>query len=770
MPAKFNLKQIRRRSLASFRTNRSTDTSSNDEPSNSSQELSSVGSITPPSLADESDPALHAQVPAMPRPPLESTSNRFSIAESVASEPRSTKDLQEQLQSHQPLSQYAPRVTNIREKSTVYQKVLLVTGVIGQDPHPQTDGTLLVSRPDKAFPPTIWPVYGARFKALVYLFPGPNAVHFEFQKPGSPNKHRSSILLYMFDPKNAPPLQLAILVAKDSSCTFDNALKGVGGEANGLETAICKFRTAAYLWQSFTAEQMEKSGLGRRTFRFDEEWTNGTSHPHDFSNSMMRSEARVHIIRTDKTVAEIRDLERAQRDPNALNNSELVDVTAAALRDYFRMAPGQKQYVATLILDSHRDMNDKLTTGHGAFGGQVGDDLHLAMLGSHFLQYCPSTICDVVKAFRDCSPTDLKMLIDEANVAGTSWEAAAYGIGAHLHEIGHLLGSPRQEKGIMAGDFMTLNRTFMIREAYSTRTKSKGGPVEPKDEPTWHRLDLLGYRFHPLFRNATDKVPYPDGTVHGWVVEKDKLLITASSGLLCTEIYAEGDEFCGTWLEYPRDGQMMRRTTLIEAELRERLPESKRRSRVKIIVRSMGGGILVIEDLHQMCTKSSLKLTSGPLGKLAYRSTKIGSSELKDSEPQEIIFSNAVASVNRILTSVTTYHGNAVDGLEFHYDDGSSQLFGKRGGQTGGDRFIMVVQLIGADIHNAEVIVGFAVRAGSWIDAIQIITSTSRRSSLYGNTGGGSLHTLLVPSGFKICGVSGSCADWLDSFSLLITR
>ncbi|KAF2971936.1 hypothetical protein GQX73_g1525 [Xylaria multiplex] len=730
MPAKFNLKQIRRRSLASFRTNRSTDTSSNDEPSNSSQELSSVGSITPPSLADESDPALHAQIPAMLRPPLESTNNRFSIAESVASEPRSTKDLQEQLQSHQPLSQYAPRVTNIREKSTVYQKVLLVTGVIGQDPHPQTDGTLLVSRPDKAFPPTIWPVYGARFKALVYLFPGPNMVHFEFQKPGSPNKHRSSILLYMFDPKNAPPLQLAILVAKDSSYTFDNAWTGVGEEGNSLEAAICKFRTAAYLWQSFTAEQMEKSGLGRRTFRFDEEWTNGTSHPRDFSNCAMR---------------------------------ELVDVAAAALRDYFRMAPGQKQYVATLILDSHRNMNDKLITGHGAFGGQVGDDLHLAMLGSHFLQYYPPTICDVVKAFRDCSPTDLKMLVDEANVAGTSWEAAAYGIGAHLREIGHLLGSPRQEGGIMAGDFMTLNRTFMIREAYSTRTKSKGGPVEPKDEPTWHRLDLLGYRFHPLFRNATDKVPYPDGTVHGWVVEKDKLLITASSGLLCTEIYAEGDEFCSTWLEYPRDGQMMRRTTLIEAELRERLPESKRRSRVRIVVRSMGGGALVIEDLHQLCTKSSLKLTSGPLGKLAYRSTKIGSSELKDSEPQEIVFSNAVASINRILTSVTIYHGNAVDGLEFHYDDGSSQLFGKRGGQTGGDRFIM-------DIHNAEVIVGFAVRAGSWIDAIQIITSTSRRSSLYGNTGGGSLHTLLVPSGFKICGVAGSCADWLDSFSLLITR
>jgi hypothetical protein len=123
MPPKFNFKQIRRRSLASFRTSRSTDTSSNDEPSGSSQELSSVGSITPPSLADESDPALQTQIPAVPRPPFESNNNRFSIAESIMSESYSTKDLQDQLQDQQPLSQYAPRVTNIRDKSTVCRKL-----------------------------------------------------------------------------------------------------------------------------------------------------------------------------------------------------------------------------------------------------------------------------------------------------------------------------------------------------------------------------------------------------------------------------------------------------------------------------------------------------------------------------------------------------------------------------------------------------------------------------------------------------------------------
>jgi hypothetical protein len=45
------------------------------------------------------------------------------------------------------------------------------------------------------------------------------------------------------------------------------------------------------------------------------------------------------------------------------------------------------------------------------------------------------------------------------------------------------------------------------------------------------------------------------------------------------------------------------------------------------------------------------------------------------------------------------------------------------------------------DIPRAEVIAGFAIRAGQWIDAIQIITSAqdARASPLYGNPNGGTL-------------------------------
>ena len=70
--------------------------------------------------------------------------------------------------------------------------------------------------------------------------------------------------------QSSPPLQLCILVAKDSPQTFDAVPERVEKEGNGLSTAIKKFRMAAYLWQAFTAEQMNRNGFGRRCYRYEE--------------------------------------------------------------------------------------------------------------------------------------------------------------------------------------------------------------------------------------------------------------------------------------------------------------------------------------------------------------------------------------------------------------------------------------------------------------------------------------------------------------------
>ena len=565
-------------------------------------------------------------------------------------------------------------------------------GTIGEPAQKTLDGTVTVCRLDDNFPPTFWPVCESHFKALVYLTPGANRLRFDFSSPKLANSgtsnpiHSSYITVHMVPPMNTPPLQLAILLAKDSPGTFDAVPARIEKEGNNLETAIRKFRMSAYLWQAYTAEQMHRNKLGRRVFRFEEEWVTGSCNQRDREMGIMRSEARIHIIRTDKTVAEIRDLERAQQNPKASKKNDLYSIATDAVKNYFKPLPGQKHYVSVLIMDSHWDKSVGILRGHAALGGP-GGDLALAIFGSHCLQSYPTTLDEVAPAFTDCTPTDTNYVANDCNDSGSSWEAANIGIGAHLHETGHLFGCPHQESGVMLRDYVKLNRSFVAREAYSTRTKSKGGLVTQKDECTWHRLDCLRFRSHPCFRLPNDPVLNPDESVQAWAVENGQVIVTAATGVSFIELYGEGDDLCRSWLEIgPENGSVQRNVTLKEQDLRERLPADKRRGKLKVCVKSHGGGNLDIDDFTSLSSKnSSLKLESGKTG---FRSSKLGFSKMENSQPQELIFTSSLHQ-NRVLSRVVFYHGFAVDGIEFFYDDGESQLFGKRGGKPGGDSFEM---------------------------------------------------------------------------------
>lgn len=50
----------------------------------------------------------------------------------------------------------------------------------------------------------------------------------------------------------------------------------------------------------------------------------------------------------------------------------------------------------------------------------------------------------------------------------------------------------------------------------------------------------------------------------------------------------------------------------------------------------------------------------------------------------------------------------------------------------------MITRLMMTDTRRGETILGFYVRAGLWIDGIEILTSTGRRSGVFGNANGGS--------------------------------
>jgi hypothetical protein len=234
---------------------------------------------------------------------------------------------------------------------------------------------------------------------------------------------------------------LVILLGKDSEETFDAVPERKQREGNDLDTAIRKYRMAAYLWQAFTGEQMFRNNLGRRCFRFEEEWQPGTVSQRDATSGQMRNEAKVHVVRTEKTVAELRDLQIAQQYGPATRKDELFRIAQDAVKDHFHLRPGQKQYVSVLLLDSHWDTESQIITGHAALGSSQGD-LKMAIFGSHCLQSYPSSLEEVVDSFTDCTRTNTDHVANDCGEGGSNWESANIGIGAHLHEVGSRLWLP----------------------------------------------------------------------------------------------------------------------------------------------------------------------------------------------------------------------------------------------------------------------------------------------------------------------------------------
>ncbi|KAL8675417.1 MAG: hypothetical protein Q9168_000248 [Polycauliona sp. 1 TL-2023] len=662
-----------------------------------------------------------------------------------------------------PVSPFAPRILSITDNSWVNQKVLLIYGQIADPFQKALDGTLTVYHHQDSFPVTMWPVSDGHFKALVHLTSGPNRLRFDFHNSSVPAQ--SSWMNINFLPATtSPPIQLVILLGKDSPGTYDAVPERVQREGNDLGTALRKFRMAVYLWQAFTAEQMYRNGFGRRCFRFDEEWQSGTLTFRDRESGQMRSEAKIHVVRSEKTVKELRDLNLAQQYEKATRKGDLFSIAMEAMQGHFKPTRDQKQYVSVLLLDAHWDTQSQTITGHAALGGG-SNDIQLAIFGSQALQSYPSCLEEVVPAFTDCTRTDTKYVANDCNESGSNWEAANIGIGAHLHEVGHLLGCPHQKSGIMLRDYLTFNRTFTCREPYSTRTKSPGmGLTLPKDECAWHRLDTLRFRFHPCFRTPADSIVNGDESVRVWPVENGKVIVTAPTGIHFVEIFAPGEDTCQSWIEYSNvDGlsnSPPRQVVLTEDDLLSRLAQDKKQKRLRLSIHSVGQGSHTVEDFSQLRSKlSEVKMPNGHIG---FKSSQLGTSQQAGSRPEQLILESAVKQT-KLLTSIRVYHGFALDGIEFLYEDSTSQLFGKRGGKAGGSEFLL-------DTRRGEIIMGFNLRSGLWIDGIEILTSLGRRSGMYGNPNGGSGSSLIPPRGYSIAGVSGSCAAWIDGFSLIITR
>lgn len=395
-------------------------------------------------------------------------------------------------------------VFNISSGDTVHQTCLVITG---QCPHWEnsTDDYISITSTDvfkDTSVPLTWPVVRGKWKALVRLECGKNDLSFDLHHAGGVSSSISLSLVYQ-PLLQTPPLLLTILVAKDSPLLIDcpPSKYGAVSSAHGsLDAAVVKFRTTALMWQALTAEDMREKGFGRRTFRLEEEWSTDTLSLHgsrgaDGGKAQMRTLPKVHIVRTDKTVAELRDPDRAQQNRRASKDQSLHQIYTQALKQHGAPFDSScRPVVAGLILDSHFSIDQDLIVGHAALGCHNANGISLGMFGSHLTYSWPRFLDEATACLTDATPPG-DCVGNDNNECDTMARACSVGQGAFLHEVGHAFGADHTS-GIMA-------------RGYSKDWVHNFQATNPQHDAKWDLQDALRFMLKPHFRIPGDEPVTP---------------------------------------------------------------------------------------------------------------------------------------------------------------------------------------------------------------------------------------------------------------------
>ena len=353
-----------------------------------------------------------------------------------------------------PMEKRPFKITNLSEEEVIHQACLIIHGECHFFDYAEETNFVSVTSSDllhqSQTSDTHWPLNKGLWKALVMLSPGLNALEFKLHHAGGIFDSLRITVNYL-PLLQLPPLHLAILVAKDSPLLIDCPPAKYGSIStahSGIDAAVAKLRMSAYMWQALSAEDFRQKGLGRRSFRLDEEWTpNSTMQAtHQSAAGMdihrhMGAVAKVHIIRSERTVAELRGADIAQQNPHGKDRD--------ALHRYFEEAlitsgpPFESKHrpvVAGMILDAHYSPSQSLITAHAALGSHKADGISLGIFGSHLAYSWPRFMEEIPHCLMDMtSPGD--NVGNDNGECNTMRGACFVGQGAFLHEVGHAFGA-----------------------------------------------------------------------------------------------------------------------------------------------------------------------------------------------------------------------------------------------------------------------------------------------------------------------------------------
>lgn len=646
---------------------------------------------------------------------------------------------------------HGPRVFNVNNNDIVHTRLYTLEGSAGPI-QSGVDSSIIVFHHINSFPSLRYQVSDGYFKALVHLNPGVNNLRLVWEDGKNPNPHSrensSEITINYVPLLQNPPVHFALIVAKDSEMVFDSPEYRKTKEGNGLDVAIKKVRLASYMMAAYTNEQMRRAGYGQRTFRIHEEYTKDTLSDRDQS---LRSTAKVHIIRSEMTVAEIRDPNRAQQNNNGSDRGGLFGIALDAIyksgNELFQ-DKGEQVMVTALFLDAHWDPTARLITGHAALGGGAGH-IRLAIFGSHALWSFPTSLEEITPRFLDTTKIDTTQVAKDCDGEGTAWEVLNVGFGAWLHEVGHLLGCAHMPYGIMLRDWW-MNRAFMSREGYASGPKTQGKrPLRPQDDSVWHPIDMARFRFHPGFRSPFEnRIPPSKFALYPL---ENGIFVSSITGIFMVEMYCEGN-MAGSIIYKDPCTELF----LFEDDLMQSIENHKFRDPNKVVslwLHAVGGEEYEVKDIREFeranRTNDTFGLNRGVL--TGFQSSFVGGCE---GQEMSAFFPRNTAGVNIRC-------GSWIDSIEFIPGSAGSPNRSIVGGPGGGSHEFY--------FDPGEYITGFYIRAGGWIDGIQVITN-KRRGQLYGSSTGGAPLELVAPPGYQIVGVKAHVHPtnhWLTSFAII---
>lgn len=475
-----------------------------------------------------------------------------------------------------------------------------------------------------------------------------------------------------------PPLHLAILVAKDSPLLIDcppGKHGALSSAHSSLDAAIAKLRVTAYMWQAVTAEEMRSNGLGRRSFRLEEEWAADTmSRQYDNNNNMsMQSTAKVHLIRTEKTVAQLRDADIAQQNPTGRRRNELHEIfTESLLAHGDPFTKEARPVVAGMILDSHYDANTKMIVGHAALGAHDPNGLSLGIFGSHLTYSWPRFMEEVADCLMDTAIPGDRVGNDNGECA-SMWEACSVGQGAFLHEVGHAFSAPHTT-GIMArGYAKDWPKCFLSKTAYCVQKGTEGVEAITKYTPNschWDVRDLLRFRNLAHFRLPCDPDVSDDIPSVELQDDDDFSRIVVSSNAGIGQILLNGEVQASPSVETP--------SHTIHYTLNELESRFDRESPLDMEVFGMNGKSRTL-DLWKAFTSQSFIRVPGCSLRLQKRgvATENGQS---DDWPWVVLLKKRGHDGTLVPASkIDVRVGCGLDGAVVYYKDGSSTPCGPRG-------------------------------------------------------------------------------------------